>query len=73
MCLAPHVAAIQSDTSVPLDEITQCDLLVADNLAADHSFGDEIELLTTLNYAWLCWLQRLNCLIDVFWTFPIEK
>jgi hypothetical protein len=68
MCPAPHVAAIRLDASVPLDEITQCDLLVADDLAADDSFSDEMELLITLNHAWLCRLRRLNRTRSGCWT-----
>jgi hypothetical protein len=65
---APHVAAIRIDTSVLSDEISQRDLLVADDLAAHDPFSDIMELFTARNYAGLSRLRSLNRIGSGYWT-----
>jgi hypothetical protein len=68
MCPTPHITTIRFDPSVPLDEVSQCDLLEADNLAADDSFSDVVESLAIRHHTRLCRLRSLNRTRSGCWT-----
>ena len=56
----PHAATVVEDSGVPFDKVFEGDLLVADDLAARHAFGDPVESGTVGNHSWLGWLWSLN-------------
>lgn len=60
--LSPHVSTIWAHARVPLNEVRQTDVVVANDLATLNACISVVELLAVGDHAWLCGLGCLNAI-----------